>query len=400
MKGIFPLKGVIKHYDWGGFSLIPEMLLQENQAHKPYAEYWMGTHPLGMGQVKTSGNNWSRAEDVCGTLPYLLKVLDVRDMLSIQVHPGREEAEAAFARENEAGIPLDAPNRNYKDPNHKPEMMVALSEFWLLHGFKPEKELSGTLEKTPELNRFLPVFLHSGYKALYQQVMEMPSTEVHEILAPLLERIQPDYAAGRLDKSDPSYWAAKAALHFNKTGVTDRGIFSVYFFNLVHLQPGQGIFQGAGVPHAYLEGANVELMANSDNVLRGGLTSKHIDVQELLRHVSCAATRPAVISPLPDEKGEYQYPVPVPDFRISLFRLNDGARIAFKAEGPEILLCTKGKMYLTDGVSRILLEPGFPAALVTEGVQLSAEAGNGGDEKQPRGVESLLFRASGGIHKR
>src|SRR5699024_6743476 len=188
-------------------------------------------------------------------------------------------------KENQAGIPTDATNRNYKDDNHKPEMMVALSDFYLLHGFKAEDKLIQQLQRIKEFSALLPIFGSEGYKGLYKEVMTLPQEKVNQILRPLLEHIIPLYKADQLSKTDPAFWASRAVA----SGMTtlediDRGIFSIYFFNLLHLKTGEGIFQAAGLPHAYLEGQNIELMANSDNVLRGGLTQTHVDVEELLKH--------------------------------------------------------------------------------------------------------------------
>src|SRR5690606_8995000 len=159
---MFPLKGVVQHYTWGGTIFLPSLLGIENPNHEPFAEYWLGAHDKAPSLVETESEefiplnkfiqqsiNDTLGDDVATKfhrLPYLLKLLDVKDMLSIQVHPSRKYAEAAFKKENESGIPIDAPNRNYKDDNHKPELMVALSEFWSLHGFKEEALLTKTLQ--------------------------------------------------------------------------------------------------------------------------------------------------------------------------------------------------------------------------------------------------------------
>src|SRR5262245_21313253 len=158
MAGIAVLTGTIKHYDWGGFSFIPSILKTDNKDHRPFAEYWMGIHPLGVSRVHLANGDSQPLTQFAGQIPYLLKILDVRDMLSIQVHPTKSAAEEEFARENQEGVPLDSPMRNYKDDNHKPEMMVALGEFYLLHGFKSEKLLVATLESVPELNFLVPIF--------------------------------------------------------------------------------------------------------------------------------------------------------------------------------------------------------------------------------------------------
>ncbi|MBN8687664.1 MAG: mannose-6-phosphate isomerase, class I [Chitinophagales bacterium] len=386
MKGVFSLKGVIKHYDWGGFSLIPSLLKQDNSLKQPFAEYWLGTHPLGVAEVEFEKGARGGLDSLAGELPYLLKILDVKDMLSIQVHPSKKDAETEFARENEAGIPLTAANRNYKDPNHKPEMMVALGEFWLLHGFKPEAALQATLENVAELNPLLPVFKSGSYAALYKHIMEMPVEKVNQLLRPLVDRITPLYEAGDLKKDNPEFWAARAAATFSGEENLDRGIFSIYLFNLVHLQAGEGIFQEAGLPHAYLEGANVELMANSDNVLRGGLTPKHIDVPELLKHVKCTPTHPCIIRGDMREESEQQFSTPVPDFRLSMYELKAGETVSFHPEGVEIVLLTAGQAELDDEENLVKLRPGNPSAVIFPGETVYLAAA----------TDCIVFRAGEG----
>jgi len=363
MPAIYRLTGAVKNYDWGGVSFIPSLLQQENKGNKPFAEYWMGTHDGGKAEVETGEDIVS----LIGHLPFLFKVLDVKNMLSIQVHPSKEAAKKEFARENEAGIPLSSPKRNYKDDNHKPELMVALSDFWLLHGFKPAEELVYTLLNVVELRELLQVFNATGYGGLYKHVMEMPQEEVNRILQPLINNIAETFKNGKADKYDEDFWVVRAAQTFTINGNVDRGIFSIYLFNLVHLKKGEGIFQDAGVPHAYLEGQNVEIMANSDNVLRGGLTSKHIDVKELMKHVRFEATQPAIISPVVINSDEKIFPVPVPDFQLSVIELNADQVTSFSTVVPEILLLTAGAAELSSNESTIELKPGFPSALLLPG---------------------------------
>ncbi|MBM3414976.1 MAG: mannose-6-phosphate isomerase, class I [Bacteroidetes bacterium] len=362
MPGIYPLKGVIKHYDWGGNSFIPSMLQHENPGQLPFAEYWMGTHPVGMALVKTTEGE-KELISLTGLLSFLFKVLDVKDMLSIQVHPSKQAAEKAFARENAEGIPLHSPQRNYRDANHKPELMVALGDFWLLHGFKPAEELVYTLLNVTELRELLPVFNQSGYAGLYKHIMEMPQAEVNRILQPLIHNLSSVYQNREPDRYDEDFWAAKAANLFTKNGNIDRGIFSIYLFNLVHLKEGEGIFQGAGVPHTYLEGRNVEIMASSDNVLRGGLTTKHIDVKELMKHVKCEAVYPEILTAENGTGSLLKYKVPVSDFVLEKTELAAGDTINLQAESSEILLVTEGEVQ----AGGITLKPGQPSAIVLAG---------------------------------
>jgi mannose-6-phosphate isomerase len=308
IQTVHKISGVVQHYSWGGYNFIPELLGIENKEQKPYAEYWLGAHtnhpsltsdqqPLSVLIEQYPQVLGSFAAEKYGALPFLFKVLDVRQMLSIQVHPDSASAMEAYAEENKRGIPLTAPNRNYKDENHKPELMVALSDFWLLHGFKEYESLQQTLAAIPEFLPLAKTFEKGGYVLLYREVMEMDQAKVNALLAPLIQRILPLYNNEQLEKTDANFWAARAAIGFCKDDNYDRGIFSIYFFNLLHLKEGEGIYQPAGMPHAYLEGKNVEVMANSDNVLRAGLTSKHVDVAELMKHVKFEATVPDIIAP-------------------------------------------------------------------------------------------------------
>jgi mannose-6-phosphate isomerase len=200
--------------------------------------------------------------------------------------------------------------------------MVALSDFWLLHGFKPEAQLIESLSANPDFDFLTHIFEKEGYKGLYQHVMTMPDADANAVLQPLVDRLLPLYENGELMKESEDFWAARAAQTYCKNGRLDRGIFSIYFFNLVHLKKGEGIYQPAGLPHAYLEGQNVEIMATSDNVLRAGLTDKHIDIEELMKHVRFEPTEPRV---LPDAAvQENVYNSSAAEFELSRIQLQKG----------------------------------------------------------------------------
>ncbi|MHA4810698.1 mannose-6-phosphate isomerase, class I [Flavitalea flava] len=360
---VYKLQGKIQHYAWGGHTYLPQLLSLPNPENKPFAEYWLGAHVNAPAELITDEETIRLDEFVgqrpsellgaytaerFGRLPYLLKILDVKDMLSIQVHPSKKNAEQEFVAENKKGIALNAPNRNYKDDNHKPELMLALSEFYLLHGFKPEEELKETLEAIPELRFLLSVFEKKGYQGLYKEVMEMDQTSVNEVLQPLLDRIIPAYKDNKLSKNQEDFWAARAALTFNEPGRIDRGIFSVYLFNLLNLHPGEAIFQDAGLPHAYLEGQNVEIMANSDNVLRGGLTPKHIDVPELLKHVTFEETLPRII-PCNKSAGHISaFHTTAPDFELSRIGLIKGETIGIQSRSTDIFIVLEGSVQVVE----------------------------------------------------
>ena len=370
---LFRIEGKVQNYDWGGDRFIPNLVSEPIAPKTTYAEYWLGAHLKAPSKVITDTGSVSLelfldqnitenlGEDVAkdfGKLPYLFKVLDVSKMLSIQVHPSIAAAKIGYKKENEQGIPLTASNRNYKDENHKPEIMVALTDFWLLHGFLEQEKLVKNLKETLELSFLLNTFLEEGYLGLYKKVMEYSQEEVNTILRPLVKRILPKFVNNELEKSSPAYWAAKSLNNTDSEDI-DKGIFSIYFFNILNLSRGEAVFQDAGVPHAYLEGVNMELMANSDNVLRAGLTSKHIDVDELIKNTKFEETIPNIL--LGDENianGEVVFKTKAKDFELSKIELTETVSHASTSNSVEILMALKGAATVSQNKESISLNKG------------------------------------------
>ena len=357
MENIFPLQGTLMHYDWGGQHFLPELLGIANEQGKPFAEYWMGAHPKSSSSILVNNQpvklvntisedpNHFLGERVAarfGSLPFLLKIQDVQHILSIQVHPTLEEAIAGFEKEEKAGIPIDAPNRNYKDKNHKPEMLVTLSDFWLLHGFCAPELIVKRLEDIPEFNLLKPLFNKDGLEAVYQFVMEMQSTDAHYWLLNLVKREIRKKREGQLTPEDPGWWVARLYPDGEEPVQIDKAIFSIYILNIVHLPKGASLFQSAGLPHAYMQGQCVELMSNSDNVLRAGLTPKHIDVPELIRLTRFETTHPNIQTGETDMAGETQFPVPVDDFALTRLNISPEINYQHRSSSPEILVVTEG----------------------------------------------------------
>jgi mannose-6-phosphate isomerase len=401
---VLTLRGVVQHYDWGGHNFIPDLLGIENANRRPFAELWIGAHAKAPSMVELESGPEpfdvpldefiARApEAILGPaastqfnrrLPYLFKILDVHKMLSIQAHPTLVQAKQGFARENAEGVPIDAGNRNYKDDNHKPEVGVALTDFWMLHGFRPLEQIAETLDRTVELGPLMPAFRQrlkaAGHdhetrrgllRELYSNVMTMPQEQVDLLLNELLVRLREKSPIG---KESPDYWALRAAENFPLPGGhCDRGIFSVYLLNLVHLQPGQGTFQPAGVLHAYLEGVNVELMANSDNVLRGGLTTKHVDVPELLKILTFEGGTPEVFSGVQMSAEQRVYRTPAEEFELSRIALPPHRRYAGEATyGPKALVVLEGSATLTSAGKSKKLDRGS-IAFAPSGAQFDLE---------------------------
>jgi mannose-6-phosphate isomerase len=380
---MYRLQGVIQHYSWGGNTFLPTLLNQNNPEGKPFAEYWLGVHPGGPGTIGLGHGAMTQLNNLIGSdklkhlggktlqqfngLPFLFKILDVKDMLSIQVHPNKEKAKQGFLDEVQRGIDISAPHRNYKDQNHKPEVMVALSEFWLLHGFAANIE--ERLKQFPFLQQFLPQFQAGGLKTLYEYLLRLPQASVNELIAKHAEKIIPLYLANQLQKENPDFWAARAMLNLCADGQYDKGIFSIYLMNILHLQPGEGIFQGAGLLHAYLEGQNVELMANSDNVLRAGLTPKHIDIPQLLDNTDFVVTNPQIIQ-VSLNNGFQEYPCDTSDFLIQRVLLIQGEEREMRLAGPSIVLQINGEAqwkgythWVANGLQSFFVDP-FESILI------------------------------------
>ena len=356
MQTAYKLHGVHRHYDWGGTQYIPQLMQLKNDQNKPFAEYWMGAHASAPAIIDTDQfgsitlDQLLQKDISLGNLPYLYKILDVASMLSIQVHPNKSDAAIGFEKEEKAGISIEASNRNYKDKNHKPEVMVALSDFWLLHGFLAPELLQERLSTFKPLNVLVHKFANNDYKNLYQHFMQLDTAASDAILIPLLEEAIASVKNGSVDKMHPHWWANKYYHGVVPSFNIDKGIFSIYILNIVFIPKNHGIFQGAGLLHAYLEGQNIELMANSDNVLRGGLTPKHVDMNELMQHVLFTPTYPAVMEGTPINETEVNYPCPVSDFGLSKLAIKAGESYTIHTQSLEMLLVMEGQMEIQGSI--------------------------------------------------
>jgi mannose-6-phosphate isomerase len=356
------LKNTIQEYAWGSTRAISDLLGCKNPEHKTQAELWMGAHPKAPSLVQHNGQWVSLPEliaknpvDVLGKkaarnfnnrLPYLFKVLAAARPLSIQAHPGLHQAREGFERENAQKIPLDAPHRNYRDDNHKPECICALSRFWALSRFRKISAILPYFEKLNikqlevELADFKKRPTPNGLKRFYTSLMTLDMNRRKRIVAEALGQ------ARGFESEDPVFkWMLKLAENYPD----DIGVLSPILLNLICLEPGQAMFLDAGELHAYLEGSGIELMANSDNVLRGGLTSKHVDVSELLRVLKFADRDVTLLKPVKSVANELIYPSPAAEFVLSIITLSKGATYQSpKNRSVEILICTRGKATIFD----------------------------------------------------
>ena len=366
--------GQVQHYDWGTIAEIPRLLGVESDGC-PWAEYWLGAHPKAPslladgrdvnGADRADGgqplDRWlaehpdqlgQASREVFGDrLSFLLKILSAEQPLSIQAHPSRTQAQLGFAQENAAGVPIDDPLRLYRDDWPKPEMIVALTEFHALYGFRDPHES----------RRMLAVFdAVDGFPGLVAPLEDPGSEGIATVLTSCL---QPDeqnrrVIAGMIAAAhdlvqghDPASMQedapqlARTAVELDRAYPGDPSILAALLMNRVHLRPGESLFLGAGTMHAYLHGTGIEIMASSDNVLRGGLTSKHIDVPALLAHADLTATcvQPECPRQLPG--GLQHYRTPFPEF--TLWRLGERVETDLPATGlGRILLVLDGRMSL------------------------------------------------------
>lgn len=317
------ITGVVQHYDWGDLAAIPELLGVPGDG-QPWAELWLGTHPRGAASTDDGA-----LRDISGDLPYLLKVLAAGEPLSLQTHPTAAQAAAGHAREDAAGIALDASNRIYKDTSAKPELLCALTPFEALCGFKPFDDT-------------LAWFVNEGWTELAEHLATGPAAYVRWALSGGPHRL-PDGAPA---------WVQRIASRYPGDG----GVLVALLLNHVILQPGEAIYLDAGNVHAYLLGTGVEVMASSDNVVRGGLTNKHIDIDELLAVIDFTPLADPVVRAVEAAPGQWCYPTPGTPFR--LWRLELDAPLIHTATGHELLLCTAGDAGHLHRGETLYLEPG------------------------------------------
>ncbi|MFD7437357.1 mannose-6-phosphate isomerase, class I [Streptomyces sp. NPDC059861] len=344
------LDNTVRPYAWGSTTAIPQLLGVEPTG-EPQAEMWMGAHPgapsrtdrgtlvdlIAAGPEKELGA--ATVAKFGPGLPFLLKILAAGAPLSLQVHPNLTQAKEGYEEEERRGVPVDAPHRNYKDANHKPELICALTEFDGLCGFRDPHRTADLLAGlgVDSLKPYADLLRAHPEEAALREVLTAVLTADPEEMARTVA--ETTAACARLGGDYAPY--ADLAHHYPG----DPGVIAAMLLNHVRLQPGEALYLGAGIPHAYLSGLGVEIMANSDNVLRCGLTPKHIDVPELLRVVRLEANDAGVLRPEASPDGEEVYDTPIDEFRLSRYVLSEGgAPRDLTRPTPQILLCTAGSV--------------------------------------------------------
>lgn len=376
---ISELSNIVQPYAWGSRRALAELRGDESASSAPEAELWMGAHPLAPSTLLATGQTLEAAiaaapSEHLGSavaaqygdrLPFLLKILAADSPLSLQAHPSIAQAVTGFAADEASGIALDAPMRNYKDQNHKPELLCALSEFWALCGFREVERTLALFDElaVDELGPYRAALAqspnHAGIYQVFARLMQADPAERRRLVAVTSAACTTRAPSSREFSGELAWGARIGALYPG-----DAGVVSALLLNLVRLAPGEAIYLPAGNLHAYLSGTGVEIMASSDNVLRGGLTPKHVNVPELLRVLDFNPLPVTPLRPAPGAASEHVYQTPAREFRLSYFDLNDQT-LHVDVSGPEIWLVTSGRIELSQAGAPPLELSGARSAFVS-----------------------------------
>ena len=400
---VYLLENTVQPYAWGSPTAIPKLFGLPNPSGEPVAEIWMGAHPKAPSHLVIEERRVSLAQHIAqdpigvlgeevarrygGRLPFLFKVLAAAEPLSIQAHPNLEQARSGFAREEAAGVPRDAPNRNYRDDNHKPELIFAVTPFWGLRGFRSPGEIRHEFESGGVMP---PDGLHlprddSDLVDFVRSLMLLPQSAKENLVASALS-VATDRWSDPEKHPEPGdalaryFWLLRLAGKYPG----DVGVMAPLFLNVFSLKPGEATYQPAGVLHAYLEGTGMELMANSDNVLRGGLTPKHMDLDELLSVGVFRTESPQITTGHraqsdmeSDRCPVLEYPAPFEEFAFS--RVDVPTRCNLDTGGPQILFCSTGK---------VTVQSGSESVKFGQGASVFVQAGE--DALEARGHGTIL----------
>lgn len=403
------LQGAVRSYVWGSRTVIAELLDDPVPAPHPQAELWFGAHPSDPSQVLEEGGR-SLLDIVrddpdrhlgadCqrrwgDRLPFLLKVLAAEEPLSLQAHPSQEHAREGFAREEVLGIPLGASQRNYPDPYHKPELLCALTEFHALAGFRDAAHTVELLDllATPGFAPYRELLAAQpdadGLRSLFTTLITLPQQTVEALLPPVLER-----CVDVVRDHGPFTVVCRNLLELAGAHPNDVGVLAAALLNHVVLAPGEALYVPPGHLHTYLRGSGVEVMSSSDNVLRGGLTAKHVDVPELVRVLDFTDGACTVTGGDPGGAQETVYRVPVGEFALTRLDWEPGEATPaeLKRSGsPEILLCTAGRVELRPTAG------GTGSAALTRGLACWIPAADPTLEVLPGPGGAQVFRATVG----
>ncbi|MCV7347358.1 mannose-6-phosphate isomerase, class I [Mycolicibacterium rhodesiae] len=405
------LRGAIRTYAWGSRTAIAEFTGRPSPTAHPEAELWLGAHPGDPAWLETADGETSLLDAVRAdpdgqlgpavrgrygdVLPLLVKVLAAEEPLSLQAHPSAEQAVEGYVREDRLGVPLNSPVRNYRDRNHKPELLVALSEFHALGGFRPAARSVDLMRAlaVPELDPFIGLLSGQpdadGLRALFTTWITAPQPDLDVLIPAVLDGAVNYVRSGATEFGDE----ARTLLELGERYPGDAGVLAAMLLNRITLEPGEAIFMPAGNLHSYIHGVGMEVMANSDNVLRGGLTPKHVDVPELLRVLDfMPADETMLRAPTHRDGIELVYETPASEFAACILML-DGENLGHEIDapsrhdGPQILVCTQGSVLVRAKSDVVELNRGSAAWVAADDGPIRLEATS----------PSRLFRATVGL---
>ena len=359
---IIPLKNPVQEYAWGSKTALQSLLRDKSYAGKPVAEIWIGAHPIACSLVLEE-SQWipldkiinKKPEVVLGTsiarrfdgkLPFLFKIIAVESPLSVQVHPNLEQAKDGFSRENSQGISIDSPKRNFKDSNHKPELICPLTPFEALSGFRNATEVEALMDRlftSPESEKIIKLknlVLQRPVEDNFRKLFTMSRTDQVELVKAVMR------AAEIHENENPAFsWLLKIGVDYPE----DICVLAPIFLNYIKLDPGQAMYIESGEVHSYLQGEAVELMANSDNVVRGGLTKKHVNVEDFLGIVKFSSGPPLILNAEKKGVSEFLYPPLCDEFQLSVIRVQGELKYSGQRHrGVEIVVCMEGEARLKD----------------------------------------------------
>jgi mannose-6-phosphate isomerase len=403
------IRGAVRTYAWGSRTAIAEFTGRPAPTPHPEAELWLGAHPGDPARLEGAGGEISLLDAIAGdpdgelgptvrerfgdVLPFLVKVLAADEPLSLQAHPSARQAVEGFEREDRAGVPVNSPVRNYRDCNHKPELLVALSDFAALAGFRPAARSVALMKAlaVAGLDPYIALLADqsdaAGLRALFTTWITAPQPDVDKLIPAVLEGAVSYIRSGATEFAPE----ARTILELGERYPGDAGVLAALLLNRISLTPGEGIFLPAGNLHSYLHGVAMEVMANSDNVLRGGLTPKHVDVPELLRVLD--------FDPVPDARVathrdglELVYDTPTAEFAASVLTLDEDnlgheVDVPSRHDGPQILVCTEGSVIARAKSDELRINRGEAAWVAADDGPIRVEAS----------VPSRLFRATVGL---
>ena len=356
---VFQIKGNFQHYDWGGRNFLPNLFQLKNEQLKPYAEYWLGAHPhlsSTLIHLQNEKNNSlhefiktnpkstlsEKTFNAFGELPFLCKIMDVNQMLSIQAHPNKEQALEGFEKENNQTNAQDFKNRFYKDANYKHEIIIAWSDFWLLYGIREPKEILATFQQLESCKEIFELVKEHNPIDAIKKLLFFSEEQKEIICTHLKNELTQRKTTENWNEDSYDFWIMNAFEQFSSSSINQQfGVLLIYFMNLLKLKKDSLIYMPSSTIHAYLKGRGFEVISNSDNVVRLALTNKKIDEEEFFKIGDFNPITQERISVFNLQENTIFKP-PIQDFKIEVINLKPQQSISFECKGAELIFCKEG----------------------------------------------------------